>query len=48
MGVLGVESATANAFDELDEMLLSIVGNQVATGIDNARMHLNAIERSAS
>ena len=27
-------------------MLLSIVGNQVATGIDNARMHLNAIERS--
>ena len=46
VGVLGVESATANAFDELDEMLLSIVGNQVATGIDNARMHLNAIERS--
>ena len=26
VGVLGVESATANAFDELDEMLLSIVG----------------------
>jgi adenylate cyclase len=46
VGVLGVESATANAFDELDEMLLSIVGNQVATGIDNARLHLNAIERS--
>jgi adenylate cyclase len=46
VGVLGVESATANAFDELDEMLLSIVGNQVATGIDNARMHLSAIERS--
>ena len=46
VGVLGVESATANAFDELDEMLLSIVGNQVATGIDNARMHLTAIERS--
>jgi len=46
VGVLGVESATANAFDELDEILLSIVGNQVATGIDNARMHLNAIERS--
>ena len=46
VGVLGVESATANAFDELDEMLLSIVGNQVATGIDNARLHLTAIERS--
>jgi adenylate cyclase len=46
VGILGVESATANAFDELDEMLLSIVGNQVATGIDNARLHLNAIERS--
>ncbi len=46
VGVLGVESATANAFDELDEMLLSIVGNQIATGIDNARMHLNAIEHS--
>ena len=46
VGVLGVESATANAFDELDEILLSIVGNQVAAGIDNARMHLNAIERS--
>ena len=46
VGVLGVESATANAFDELDEMLLSIVGNQIATGIDNARMHQAAIERS--
>ena len=46
VGVLGVESATANAFNKLDEMLLTIVGNQVATGIDNARMHLNAIERS--
>lgn len=46
VGVLGVESATPGAFDELDEMLLSIVGNQVATGIDNARLHRSAIDRS--
>jgi adenylate cyclase len=46
VGVLGVESETASGFDELDEMLLSIVGNQIATGIDNAQMHLNAIEHS--
>jgi len=46
VGVLGVESERASGFDELDEMLLSIVGNQIATGIDNAQMHLNAIEHS--
>lgn len=46
VGVLGVESAAPGAFDELDEMLLSIVGNQVATGIDNAGLHLAAIERT--
>jgi adenylate cyclase len=46
VGVLGVESEMASGFDELDEMLLSIVGNQIATGIDNAQMHLNAIEHS--
>ena len=46
VGVLGVESAAANAFDELDEMLLSVVGSQVATGIDNARLHLDVIEQS--
>lgn len=46
VGVLGVESAAPGAFDELDEMLLSTVGNQVATGIDNAQLHLSAIERS--
>ncbi len=46
VGVLGVESSTANAFDELDEVLLSIVGSQVATGIDNARLHLDVIEHS--
>jgi adenylate cyclase len=47
VGVLGVESAAANAFDELDEMLLSVVGSQVATGIDNARLHLDVIEQSS-
>ena len=47
VGVLAVESETAGAFDELDEMLLSIVGNQVATGIDNAQLHLAAIRRSS-
>ena len=46
VGVLGVESEAASGFDELDEMLLSIVGIQIATGIDNAQMHLNAIEHS--
>ena len=46
VGVLAVESAAPGAFDELDEMLLSTVGNQVATGIDNARLHLSAIEAS--
>jgi adenylate cyclase len=46
VGVLGVESAVPSAFDELDEMLLSIVGNQLANGIDNARLHQAAIERS--
>jgi class 3 adenylate cyclase/putative methionine-R-sulfoxide reductase with GAF domain len=38
IGVLVVESPTPNAFDELDEILLSIVANQAATAIDNARM----------
>lgn len=39
IGVLAVESAKPNAFDELDEILLSIVANQAATAIDNARMY---------
>lgn len=36
VGVLVVESLQLNAFDELDEVLLRIVGNQAATAIDNA------------
>ncbi len=39
VGVLVVESRTLNAFDELDEVLLRIVGNQAATAIDNARTY---------
>ena len=39
VGVLAVESRAANAFDELDEILLRIVGNQAATAIDNARTY---------
>jgi class 3 adenylate cyclase/putative methionine-R-sulfoxide reductase with GAF domain len=39
VGVLAVESGTPNAFDELDEILLRIVGNQAATAIDNARSY---------
>jgi class 3 adenylate cyclase len=39
VGVLVVESERPNAFDELDEVLLGIVGNQAATAIDNARTY---------
>jgi class 3 adenylate cyclase len=39
VGVLVVESEKPNAFDELDEVLLGIVGNQAATAIDNARTY---------
>ena len=46
VGVLAVESATPGAFDSLDEMLLSIVANQVAAAIDNARLYWREQERS--
>jgi class 3 adenylate cyclase len=39
VGVLAVESPKPNAFDELDEILLTIVANQAATAIDNARTY---------
>jgi class 3 adenylate cyclase len=39
VGVLAVESPQANAFDELDEIVLRIVANQAATAIDNARSY---------
>ena len=39
VGVLAVESPKSNAFDELDEVLLRIVGHQAATAIDNARTY---------
>ncbi len=46
VGVFAVESEKGNAFDELDGVLLSIVANQVASAIDNARLHQQEIERS--
>ncbi len=46
IGVLGVEGARPNAFNELDEVLLSIVANQVANALDNARLHQATIDRS--
>ncbi len=39
VGVLMVESPKPAAFDELDEIILRIVGNQAATAIDNARTY---------
>ncbi len=39
VGVLLVESRKPGAFDELDEILLGIIGNQAATAIDNARTY---------
>jgi len=39
VGVLAVESPKPTAFDELDEIILGIVGNQAATAIDNARTY---------
>ncbi len=47
VGVFAVESEKGNAFDELDGVLLSIVANQVANAIDNARLHQQEMERSA-
>ena len=44
--MFAVESEKGNAFDELDGVLLSIVANQVASAIDNARLHQQEIERS--
>lgn len=46
VGVFAIESEKANAFDALDEMLLTIVANQVANAIDNARMHQAELARS--
>ena len=46
VGVFAVESDKPNAFNELDELLLSIVANQVASAIDNARLHRATVERS--
>ena len=45
IGVFSVESPVANAFDELDETLLNILGNQAASAISNARLYQVAEER---
>ena len=47
VGVFAVEAERANAFDALDEFLLSIIANHVAGAIDNARLHEQEIERAA-
>ena len=47
VGVFAVESDRPSAFDELDEFLLSIVANQVAGAIDNARLRDQEVERTA-
>ncbi len=39
IGVFAVESPQDNAFDALDEVILKIVSNQVATAIDNANAY---------
>jgi adenylate cyclase len=46
IGVLGVESREPRAFDELDEVLLSIVASQLAHAIDNANLHAAEVERT--
>lgn len=45
IGVFAVESPAMNAFDELDEALLKIVGNLAASSIDNASLYSLAEER---
>jgi len=47
IGVFTVESEQPSAFDELDEMLLTIVGNQVANAISNARKHEVELQRAS-
>lgn len=39
VGVLAVESSDLNAFNELDELLLSILGSQIGAAIANARAY---------
>jgi len=39
VGILSVEDAEIYAFDKLDETLLSVLGSQVASAIDNARLY---------
>ena len=45
IGVFAVESSRLNAFDDLDEMLLTVLANQAAISIDNARLYDNLEHR---
>ncbi len=47
IGVFAVESTTPNAFDELDEVLLTILANQTASAVNNAYQFRGAKERVA-
>jgi GAF domain-containing protein len=40
LGVLNLESAQAGAFSEADQELLSILANQAALALENARLHV--------
>jgi serine phosphatase RsbU (regulator of sigma subunit) len=39
IGVLAVESEKSNVFDERDEMIITIISNQAASAIENARLY---------
>ncbi len=45
IGVLAVDSDQANIFDERDELIISIVANQAASAIDNAKLFAAEKER---
>jgi serine phosphatase RsbU (regulator of sigma subunit) len=39
IGVLAVESELSNVFDERDELIITIIANQAASAIENARLY---------
>ena len=45
IGVFAVESAETNIFDERDEVLITILANQAASAIQNARLYREEEER---
>lgn len=46
IGVLAVESAGSNVFDKNDELLITILSNQAASAIDNARLYADQKEQN--